>query len=432
MAPNNNDNDPINPNQYLQIPKWINEDYFIPILEKDIPDFVRIVNFTTIAATAPGENYTSIMVRVIMEIELKDGSNTQSSYILKTCLEGGNQGAELVSNMNLFPKEKQMYQTLLPQFVKLYKQAGVDIKLSANCLHVEETPERITLVLEDLSRKKFMNVNRLKGFDMEHMRCVLHKLAELHAASAVYYHLNGPYDEIYSSTFFNESNRPIFEGMAESRKQAYFRAMREWDLENVEYYIAKYPDNDDYFDAALSLNETDPNEFNVLNHGDTWANNIMFRHDNEGNIEQTIFVDYQVGRWGTPAQDLWYLIVTSASLDIKIKEFDNFIRIYHKHLVKCLNLLKYQKPIITLRELHIMMLKYGLWGPLTAGGVMVAVLLPSDKDANMETMLKTGPEGEEFKYKTFINPYYAKAMSQLYPFFDNKGILDIIKKKNKD
>lgn len=65
----------MNPNEFLVIPKWINEEYFRPILEKDVNDFVTIKNFTPIAATQPGENYTSIMVRVVIDIELKGWSH---------------------------------------------------------------------------------------------------------------------------------------------------------------------------------------------------------------------------------------------------------------------------------------------------------------------------------------------------------------------
>lgn len=54
---------------------------------------------------------------------------------------------------------------------------------------------------------------------------------------------------------------------------------------------------------------------------------------------------------------------------------------------------------------------------------MVAVLLPSDKDSNINMMMAQGPEADAFRYKQFSNPVYAKAMIQLYPFFRNKGIL---------
>lgn len=70
MAPNSNDNEISNPNEHLKIPEWINENYFTPILEKNVENFKDILKFTPIAATEPGENYTSIMVRVIIEVLL--------------------------------------------------------------------------------------------------------------------------------------------------------------------------------------------------------------------------------------------------------------------------------------------------------------------------------------------------------------------------
>ncbi|XP_034484889.1 uncharacterized protein LOC117789849 [Drosophila innubila] len=418
MPPNNsNESRKLeNPNEFLVIPKWINEDYFRPIIEKDVKDFRSIKNFTPIAATQPGDNYTSVMVRVIVDIELKDSSEQQVSYILKTTLEM-DKGGDLVAGMNLFPKEKQMYQVHIPNFVRLYKEAGVDIELAPKCVHIDESPEGITLVLEDLKQQNFENVDRLKGFDMEHMRRVIRKVAELHAASAVTYEQNGPYDEMYSRSLYSESNRHMFEGLGKMRHQQYIKAMREWPLPDVEEYIANLPSPTEFFDKGIKLNSVDENEFNCLNHGDLWCNNIMFSED------RTLFVDLQVGRWGSPAQDLWYMITTSPSLDIKVKEFDHFIQIYHTRLVECLKLLKYSKSIPTLREIHVMMIKYGDWGPITMSGVLVAVLMPSDKDSSINMMMAPGPEGDAFRYKTFINPYYVKAMVQLYPFFKNKGII---------
>ncbi|EDV93527.1 uncharacterized protein LOC6564201 [Drosophila grimshawi] len=422
MAPNNNSDSskPANPNEFLAIPKWINEDYFRPIIEKDVPDFMSFKNFNPIAATQPGENYTSIMVRVVIDIELKDGSEKQISYILKTMLDSDKGGA-LVSSMNLFPKEMQMYQVHIPNYNRLYKDAGVDIELAPKCVHIEQTPECITLVLEDLKRQNFHNIDRLQGLDMPHMRRVLRKMAEFHAASVVNYEQNGPYEQMYLDSFYAESNRPIFETIGNMRMQQYFRAMREWQMPDVEKYIAMAPNPTEYFDRGLALNAVDENEFNVLNHGDLWCNNIMFSDD--GPEERTIFVDLQVGKWGSPVQDLWYMITTSAALDIKVKEFDHFIRIYHDRLVECLKLLKYSKHVPTLRELHSTMNKYGDWGTLTANSVMVAILMPSDKDSSIDMMMTPGPEGDAFRYKTFINPYYVKAMRQLYPFFENKGLL---------
>ncbi|XP_039493167.1 uncharacterized protein LOC120452827 [Drosophila santomea] len=421
MSPNSSEK-PVNPNEHLHIPKWVNEDYFLPIIQKDVDTFDKIVNFVTIAATAPGDNYTSIMIRVIVDMLLKDGSEQKVSYILKTMLEADS-GAEVVNNMGLFPKERKMYEVHIPQFVKLYKEAGVEIELAPKCLHVEATAELITLVFEDLSQQKFKNIDRIKGFDLPHMRQVLRKLAELHAASVVAKEINGPYDPLYYMSMYNEQSRDLFEALGKLRQEQYIKAMRTWELENVESFISRMWSPMEGFEMAMSINQVDENEFNVLNHGDCWANNIMFNYKDNGEIDRTLFVDLQIGKWGSPAQDLWYLITTSASLDIKVKEFDHFIYIYHQRLAECLKLLNYSKPIPTLRDLHIMMLKYGFWGPLTSMGVMVATLLPTDKDANIKMMMAPGPEADAVRYKSFINPYYGNAMKLLLPFFDNKGLL---------
>jgi len=105
-----------------------------------------------------------------------------------------------------------------------------------------------------------------------------------------------------------------------------------------------------------------PHEFKVLNHGDLWSSNIMLSYTQSGDINQIRFVDFQLCKWGSPAQDLWELIICSARHSIRIQNFDCFIRIYHTHLVRCLKILKYSERVPMLRELHMNMIKYGFWG----------------------------------------------------------------------
>lgn len=290
-----------------------------------------------------------------------DGSEQTISYILKTTLES-DKGGDLIEGMNLFPKEKQMYEEYIPEFVKLYKDAGVEIDLAPKCVHVEQSSKGIVLVLEDLKPQKFHNIDRLKGLDMAHMRRVLVKIAEFHAASAVLHEKNGPYNEMFNQSIYNEANRQLFEGLGKMRHAQYVKAMRQWQMPDVEEYIELLPSPVEAFDIGIGLNTVDESEFNVLNHGDFWCNNIMFA--GEGADERTLLVDLQLAKWGSPAQDLWYFIISSAALDIKLKEFDHFIYIYHKRLVECLKLLGYSKHIPTLKELHVTMIKYGNWGEL--------------------------------------------------------------------
>lgn len=61
----------LNPNEDLIIPSWVNVDYFKDILSKDEPDVKSVENFTPIAAVPPGDNFTSIMLRIHMDLKMK-------------------------------------------------------------------------------------------------------------------------------------------------------------------------------------------------------------------------------------------------------------------------------------------------------------------------------------------------------------------------
>uniref|UniRef100_A0A0A1XHZ2 Protein SEY1 n=1 Tax=Zeugodacus cucurbitae TaxID=28588 RepID=A0A0A1XHZ2_ZEUCU len=423
MTPNTTSAPDVNPNENLHIPNWVNQDYFLPIIKNDVEDFRKIISFKSYAATAPGENYCSVMLRVIIELELKDSNSMQISYILKTMLDNSNSGSVIANNMNMFPKEKHMYSIILPKFMKLFKEANVDVRFGPTCKYSEETPERITLVLEDLKRANYVNCDRLKGLDMEHMTRVLQKLAEMHAASACNFEAEGSYGELYKNTFFTEANRRIYLHLQRARDPVLRNAMREWPLDDIEDYIAILPEGEQIFNAGLRLNDADPNEFNVLNHGDLWTNNIMFRYELD-EIQDVLFIDFQLGKWGTPAMDLWYLIITSAAIDIKVREFDQFIYIYQKQLAKSLKILNYAKPIPSLKYLQMQLLKYGSWGFNTAKSVLCGILLPTDKDASFENFMKPGPEGDALRHKSVSNKYYSSAMCVILPFLRHKGLLD--------
>jgi len=102
-------------------------------------------------------------------------------------------------------------------------------------------------------------------------------------------------------------------------------------------------------------------EFRVLNHGDAWCNNFMFQHDKTGKLLETYFVDLQMSRFSSPAQDLLYFILSSTQLDIKIAKFDYLIMYYHEKLTESLKLLKYSKPLPSLRSLHQSNFTHGDW-----------------------------------------------------------------------
>jgi agmatine/peptidylarginine deiminase len=104
--------------------------------------------------------------------------------------------------------------------------------------------------------------------------------------------------------------------------------------------------------------------FRVLNHGDDWLNNMMFKVDDDGNSVAVKLVDFQFTFWGSPIGDLYYFLFTSVRDDVKIDQFDEFIEHYHSKLREFLEELGFDGHIPTLSELQVELLEMRQFGEL--------------------------------------------------------------------
>lgn len=101
--------------------------------------------------------------------------------------------------------------------------------------------------------------------------------------------------------------------------------------------------------------------FQVLNHGDTWLNNMMFKFDGDSTIDLKL-IDFQMPFWGSPVADIVYFLISSVADDIKVDNFDDFVEFYQSELALALQKVNYKKHIPTLSELHIDLLEKGPFG----------------------------------------------------------------------
>ncbi|KAH8363173.1 hypothetical protein KR084_006555, partial [Drosophila pseudotakahashii] len=436
----------VNPNEHLEIPKWINADYFQIVLKKDEPEYKKILNFKPVAAIPPGENFTSIMLRIHFDLEMKDGSVKTKTYIFKTMLPEERGGSD-ITEFGLFPKEAKMYETYIPAFEELYKKAGWDLQLAPKCLHTEEREGDIHFIFEDLCVKRFKNMDRTKGLDMEHMTKSLHKLAEYHAASAVYEEQHGAYPSEFNEGFVKRDVKKFHIDGFKLKEKAYKKAMLTWGMKDAEKYVEAFPTADQYWAQCLSTLEQDPNEFKVLNHGDFWSSNLMSSYLPDGSLDKLILIDFQITTWGSPAVDLLFFLSLSPAKELRIKEFDHFVRIYWERLIECLKVLKLKKPLPKLRDLQSSMnnkhhsfygqffkcnLCYTIF-PKTSDSPaaffsllnhLPIILFPTDKDSNLHNMTAETEEGENLRMRLLSNPAFGNVMKELYPFLYNRGILN--------
>ncbi|KAH8284011.1 hypothetical protein KR054_007480, partial [Drosophila jambulina] len=417
----------VNPNENLIIPDWINEKYFEKVLAQDEPDHVKVLKFTPVAAIPPGENFTSTMLRIYIKLEMKDGSVKTKTYVFKTMLPDERGGSD-INDFGLFPKEAKMYETYLPAFEALYKDIGWDIQLAPKCLHTEERNGDIHFIFEDLCVKRFKNMDRTKGMDMEHMTKSLHKLAEYHAASAVYEEHHGPYPKDFLEGFVTRKPeiKKFHVDLFSLKEKAFKKAMLTWGMKDADKYVKAFPTKEQFWAQCLSTLDLDPSEFNVLNHGDFWSSNLMSSYLPDGSLDKLILIDFQITTWGSPAVDLLFFLILSPTNDLRIREFDNFVRIYWDRLIECLKVLKFKKPLPQLRDLHRSLYKknHSFYALFSIMAHLPIILFPTDKDSSLHNMTADTEEGENLRLRMLSNPAVGSVMKDLYPFLYNRGILN--------
>ncbi|XP_017018491.1 uncharacterized protein [Drosophila kikkawai] len=405
-----------------KIPEWVNAELFEDVLKSSVEGYSKVSTFKAELGSAAGENYATVMLRVQIEVELKDGKTKKVSYMVKLPHQE-EMFREMMKRSNIFDTERTMYNEVVPEMEALYKEAGIEITFGAKSYDLKNAKTEY-VALEDLGIKGFKNANRLEGFDQTHTERVLRKLAQWHAASAVRVATKGPYPEILVHGFFKEESRPM---MAE---------MMSGMLSRFSKVCTTYEGNEDYIDKVKALQplfiekcyefaKVDPNEFNVLNHGDSWSNNIMFQYDAFGKIKEVYLVDYQIPKYGTVAQDLYYFLLSSTKLEDKLTKFDYYIKVYHDNLVEHLKILKYSKPLPSLRDIHLSLLKNGLYAYSVVTSVMGIVLLDPTEVTSFDNIFGETDAGVDFQMQLYNSSRYRKHIQMVMPWLLDRGALDV-------
>lgn len=174
----------------------------------------------------------------------------------------------------------------------------------------------------------------------------------------------------------------------------------------------------------------------------------MFSHDSFGKIKEIYLVDFQMPKFGSVAQDLYYFLLSSTKFEDKLSKFDYYIKFYHENLVQNLKILNYPKVVPTLRDIHLSLFKNGLWGLynfwpptykqiililpafiyitgyITATSVMSGILVDPTEAASVENFLSDTTEGNDFKTLLYSNPRYRKHIQAVLPWLLNRGALE--------
>lgn len=361
----------------------------------------------------PGENFMAVLFRSNLEILIRESGDKKTlNYITKCLLKKNVYNEEMISGYSAFPKEIKMLRDILPDFEKLYKNAGIEVKFGPKIFYSSNVPTDL-MIMEFLD--DYQMLPKIKGLNAEHVKKSLEWLAKFHAASMVYYDLNGPYGDAFKDGIFAAHMEGTYQPYYDSYDSYYMAALRK--LKDGEKYVKKAEKwRGKLFKLITKTIEFDENSPNVLCHGDMWSNNLMFKYT-EGKLVDVKAVDYQLPFYGTPAKDIFNFMMTSWQMDIRIKEFKNFIKFYQENLESNLKILKYKKSIPTFEDVYGEMMKRKF---LMAA--MTVELLPFpmvDKQISTTTDLN-----HDWFSIFYDNPRCEAAFEEIFPWLDEIGALD--------
>ncbi|XP_059225109.1 uncharacterized protein LOC106088989 isoform X2 [Stomoxys calcitrans] len=326
--------------------------------------------------------------------------------------------AQILDMFRIFPKEEELYHRIIPRFEQFYRDVGKCTQFAPKAFKFDVDLNKEYILMDDLSIKNYKNTNRIEGLDMNHMLAVLKKMSEYHAASACYVEKYGCFSEDFTIGVFSEKNVDILREF--NKSTAFLSQLKKWP--NCSSIYEKLANSDEYLVKRLLEDQrVNVGEFNVLNHGDCWSNNIMFQYDAFGKIKEVFFVDFALAKYGSPANDLYYFILSSCAADIKIPKFEYFVRYYYENLVQNLILLQYTRPLPKLTSIHGSLYKNGLAAYMIVSKVLPATILDKSEDANLENYTNDKSKMVSAMYN---NPKYVKQMMEILPWLNNRGLLD--------
>ncbi|XP_055633795.1 uncharacterized protein LOC129774121 [Toxorhynchites rutilus septentrionalis] len=396
---------------------WRNAEFFNDVITEElhIPEGTfTIVDIHVSDANSKAAGFMSLMHRVTLNVMLRESGEIKTlSYVVKE-KSGDVFGGEMVDEMKAFPKEIDVYSRFIPAFEEMWKKESVTF--GPKMLKTSHSPFTV-IVMEDLKSSGFHMKDCSRGLCLEDCEQVLAKMAKFHAVSVVYYENNGPYPDSFADGMFSENliaqlelsyYIPILNSYIQSLEELGYSSQI---LESLHSYKGKI------YTTVVEMLRLDSSKFNVLNHGDLWINNIQFAdHD-------LIFVDYQVGFYGTPTFDLLYFITTSASLTVRTDKFDYLIGYYHSCLVRGLEALCAETTPPTLQELQDDIEANGFLMAVISVETLALMLAMPDIEMDIDLLSSETPEGVSFRRKIYTNDRFVQMMEKLVPFMWERGFI---------
>ncbi|CAD7091874.1 unnamed protein product [Hermetia illucens] len=407
-------------------PSWLSERYVQDALRKYSKDSsLEIVKLEIVPASSKGDNYCSVMTRIRVQFTSDKCKGIQSgSYILKSVFEDEADiiTANVIEGYNVYSHEMEIYGTIFPKYREILENIGYTEDLAPRAVNLDY--EHKCIFFEDLNALGFQMPDIKKGFDTEHAKMILAKLAKMHAASVLLDEENPKICRKFDRGFLNKHYQglaPFFAGNFE----VCARMVRGWEGYEVygEKLLKLVPKFMEYGAQAM---EPRKHYLNVLTHGDLWCNNTMLKYNDKEEPVDVLLLDFQFSCWASPTIDLHYFLNTSLVEDLRVNHIEEFVHFYYLNLRKTLEDLGFHGKIPTLQQFWMQYMETAFYALFTL--IIPQPLMLNEKvdDASFNCLLEENTERSmNLRNAIYGNPKVQDNLRRILPVFDRRGILDL-------
>lgn len=264
-------------------------DYIIELLDKIAKkEGFESYTYSTSAGSNHGDGFLAAMKRITVSGK-RNGRDDILSLIFKL-MPASAARREQFNSTKVFTREVTMYNKVL----NIMNDFQIEKGLSAEdgffeypkCYGVIEDAanDRFALVMEDLKESGYEMFDKFKPSDYDHVKLFMESLGKYHAVSfALKDQRPGVFEQFKDlEDIFGDQVNNSPEMMQAMFRHAYDRAILafEDDIAKEKAVLALRKLKENFLHDLVNLPAGRKSEpFSVINHGDCWNNNLMFKYD---------------------------------------------------------------------------------------------------------------------------------------------------------
>lgn len=268
------------------------------------------------------------ILTVSVERTLSDGSTKldRLKFFLKSAPVAKSR-LDYIMEIGVFKKEVNVYSVVLPSLQKLVNEKY----FAPRCFFSKDD----ILVMEDLQDQGFrMGAGRDGIFDMDHLKCCLKALATFHGTSIVFESKSGiSIKEVYPlatmENAYAKDNKARWTNFINGTAALVelIKILPKY-KDKLGVILEKFPEK---MRLIFEFTKTSSEFRNVFQHGDLWANNVMFKHFNKHPVECR-FVDFQLTRYAPPIVDVITVLTIPTSKAFRKQHLSELLDFYYQSL----------------------------------------------------------------------------------------------------